>query len=308
MKRLKIIFFGSGGYTIPIVEKLRSHGLEFILTTEKEGELVKYMKVNKIPYKTTHLKDPGLVKEVAKLEPVLGVLASYGAVVPDAVIKLFPYGILNIHPSLLPKYKGPSPIQTTILSGDTYTGISVIKLDSQVDHGPIIAQERIKLKGTETTQELKRKLFEKGAEMISSIVQTIELQGSSLLSSSKGETLPAKPQDHSQETFTKKIERADGKISLENPPDRIKLGRMIRAYYPWPGVWFRYSSHIIASDQIGAKQSQLQDKIIKLLPENKIQVEGKRPMSYKEFINGYQEEGKNLIEKLFYTELATGAS
>lgn len=274
MQKLKIIFFGSGGYTIPTVEELKDQGLEFVFITECEGELVQYLKSNKIPYQTTHLKDKESVKKITRLKPTLGVLASFGAIVPEKVIKLFPLGILNIHPSLLPKFKGPSPIQFTILAGEKETGVTIIRLDTEVDHGPIVAQEKVALSSTETTQELKYQLFAKGAEMISSIIHTLELS----------RPLHQAQQDHSKESFTKKIERADGEISLDNIPNSEQLDRMIRAYYPWPTVWFR--------TPINGRE-----KLIKLLPDKKIQVEGKRIMNYRDFINGYP-EGYAILTKL----------
>lgn len=272
----RIVFFGSGAYTVPIVESLQNHGLQLVITTEAEGTLIDFLKQNGISFHSTHLENPKDSEAIKKFKPTLGVLASYGAFIPRQVIGIFPNGILNIHPSLLPKYKGPSPIQTTILAGEHETGVTIIKLDELVDHGPIVAQEKLKLRGDETTEELKRLLFAKGANMISSIIRMVE----------QGKKIKFTEQDHSKQTFTQKTTRQDGYIDIENPPNFEVLDRMIRAYYPWPGIWTKW--------QIADGRWQ----IVKLLPSQKIQVEGKKPMSYQEFINGYQKEGTELLQRL----------
>lgn len=270
----RIVFFGSGYYVIPIVEKLLKHNLLLVVTTEIEGKFIQYLKTNNIPFLQSKLKSEEDIKKIVGLTPTLGILASYGAIIPKKIIDLFPLGILNIHPSLLPKYKGPSPVQFTILNGETSSGTTIIKLDDKVDHGPILAQDEIELDGKETLQTLTKKLFLLGSDMIIKVVHNIE----------NGLLIEEKQQVEKNESWTKKVSRQDGRINLENLPERTVLSRKIRAFYPWPGVYLTAS---LAGSQ----------KLIKLLPEGKIQVEGKKPMSYKDFINGYF-EGKNIIDKL----------
>lgn len=278
----RIVFFGSGEYSIPVIQMLTKNGLELVLTTETDGPLIAYLESENVPFLSTKVTEDKKIskqelwQQVEKINPTLGILASFGAIIPQHIINLFSHGIWNIHPSLLPKYKGPSPIQYTLLAGDTETGVSIITLDDQIDHGPILAQEKVNLKGDETTQQLKNDLFAKGSEMIEQLLHSLETNGS----------VHATPQDHTQETWTEKITKQHGRIDLESPPAPDVLERMIRAYYPWPGVLLHW------------KTKSGKTKIVKLLPEGKIQVEGKREMKFKEFINGYQEEGKELLEKL----------
>lgn len=280
--QLKTVFFGSGTYSIPIIEALSDFNVELIVTTEadpsasrqEENKFLSYLKNIHTPFITSRLKDAEDIEKITSLNPTIGILASYGAILPEEILKLFPLGIINVHPSLLPLYKGPTPVQTTILNGDTKTGTTIIQLDDKVDHGPIISQEEIALSGTETTESLKTQLFKLGADMIHDILE--ELQ--------EKEKFITHPQDHTKEVFTKKVTRESGHISLENPPEKELLNRMIRAYYPWPGVWFE--------TKIGGS-----NKRIKLYPQDKIQVEGKKVMSIKDFMNGYR-EGKEVIECL----------
>lgn len=274
----RIIFFGSGYYVIPIVEKLLKHNLLLVVTTEIEGQFVNYLKSKNIPFIQSKLKASEDINKITDLAPTLGILASYGAFIPQEVIDLFPLGIFNIHPSLLPKYKGPSPIQYTILNGEKEGGVTIIKLDDEIDHGPILAQKTVLLDGKETLQYLTEKLFKLGSEMIEEIVQKIE----------NGLIIEGKEQIHKDEVFTQKIKKTDGFIDLKSIPNTEDLDRKIRAFFPWPGVYLNVSL-------------RGKTKILKLFPQEKVQVEGKREMHYKDFINGYS-EGKEILKKLNLVE------
>jgi methionyl-tRNA formyltransferase len=283
----KMVFFGSGSYTIPVVKKLIPHGLDLVITTEKspDSKLLSFCSENNIKTLTAQT-----VSELTNHQSLItnhnvAVLASFGAIIPNEIINAFKHGIINIHPSLLPRWKGPSPIQYTLLNGDTQTGVTLIKLDNEIDHGNILSQKTYKLDGNETTQFLLDKLFLIGAEMVEELVIKLE----------KNQTLTESPQDHSKETWSYKITKEDGMIDFYKlQTTNYKLDNMIRAFYPWPGVWFK---NVIARSET-TKQSSLNNKIIKLLPEGKIQVEGKNTMSYKDFINGYGDEGKTILQKL----------
>lgn len=271
----RIIFFGSGYYVIPIVEKLLERGLKLVVTTEVEGKFVTYLEKNNIPFIQSRLKDKKDIEKIEQLKPTLGVLASFGAIIPKKIIGIFPNGIFNIHPSLLPKYKGPSPVQFTILNGDKKSGTTIIKLDDKVDHGPILGQIEISLNGDETMLILTEKLFFLGASLIEKIIQKLE----------KGLELQEIHQDHKFEIWTQKIIKKDGSIDLNKPPGSGDLDRKIRAFFPWPGVYLTAS--------LGGEK-----KYIKLFPQEKIQVEGKNAVSYKDFINGYGNDAKDILEKL----------
>lgn len=213
----------------------------------------------------------------------LAILVAYGHIIPDKILRLPKFGFVNIHPSLLPKYRGPSPINSAILSGDKVTGISLIVLDSDLDHGPIIAQKELSIAKTETHDSLATKLANLGSKLI---IET--------LPNYLNLNITPQAQDHDLATYTEKITKQNGKINLENPPSPKTLDRMIRAYFPWPTVWF-----------------ELAGKKIKLLPNTSIklsnyqtnnlfliQPEGKKPMTIKEFLNG-NPKAKSALEKLF---------
>jgi len=241
---MKIIFFGSSDFVYPILKKL-----------QEKFEVVKIIS-------SPEQLNKKAIKQIKPLNPDLFVVASFGKILSGELLKIPKLGSINIHPSLLPKYRGPSPIQTAILNGEIKTGVSFIKMDEKVDHGPIIKQFEEPILPGDTFATLSKRLFEKAAENLESVINRF----------TKGQT--DKPQDDSKTTFTKILKRADGYIDVEKPPNKQKLERMIRAFTPWPGAWTRYCLNPQTS----------QKNLIKLLPNQKIQVEGRRQMSYKDFI------------------------
>lgn len=271
----KIVFFGSGWYTIQVLEKILPHGLGLVITTEKSGPIPKFCGESniKIITATNRSEIEENLETIAQCD--MGVLASYGVLIPDKVLTSLRHGMINIHPSLLPKYKGPSPVQYQLLNGETTVGVTIIKMDNEFDHGPILSQKPYNLQGDETAEDLLSLLFEIGADLVVEQIKKIE----------RGEKLEEKPQDHDKETWSDELTRESGKIDINNPPSREKLNNMIRAFYPWPGVWLTTTL-------------KGQTKIVKLLPEKEIQVEGKKPMNIKDFINGYNEEGQDLLTRI----------
>ena len=287
---MNIIFFGSSKHVIPIIETLRKNfDLACVVTTEKlsTDPVLSYCNANKILYlSVSNLSDPILKSSILNLKSQIAVLASFGAIIPSEILDIFPKGIINIHPSLLPKYRGPTPVQTAILNGDRITGVTIIKLDEEVDHGPILTQKEEPILKNDTAESLYDRLFKISA---GSIVQTIELF-------LKGK-IKLRQQNQAKATFTKKLTREDGYFDLKNSPSPQILDRMIRAYYPWPGAWSKFK--VQPFDFVQGKNSKF--KVVKFLPEKKIQVEGKKPVSYKDFFNGYP-EAKKVIQPLIAVE------
>src|SRR3989344_3505065 len=247
------------------------------------------------------LLDKDFINTFRDFSPDLAILVAYGKIIPTEVLAIPKHGFLNIHPSLLPKYRGPSPIITAILEGETETGVTIIKLDEELDHGPIISQKAIKIQQSETTESLTEKLARIGAE------QLIESLPDYLLGQIK-----LQEQDHSKATLTQKITKEDGFIDLANPHDPTTLDRMIRTFYPWPGVWSKVPPKARLAK--GGKVKSTESKIIKFLPNLPtilqtynptnlflIQPEGKRPLTISEFRNGYPnlyDQIKPILENL----------
>ncbi len=269
-KNLKIVYFGTPEFVIPVVDILTKQGwlVGVVTAPDKKAGRDQHLESSDIAKQVSSLNIPVLkpeklneafAEELKKLEPDLLVVGAYGKIIPQSVIDIPKYGALNIHPSLLPKYRGGTPIQAAILAGDSITGVTIIKMDEKMDHGPIISRMEISLSNDDTLESMSNLLFQKAANMLVETVQRyIENQ------------LKPKEQEHDEATFCKLIKKEDGYLDVDNPPAPLQLDRMIRAYYPWPTAWTKWKG-----------------KVVKLLPNQMIQIEGKKVTSVKDFLNGY---------------------
>lgn len=239
MKKMskKILFFGNErlatglSTTVPILRTLLKNGYEVeaiiiaqndLKPTRKERELeiVGVASENNIPLLAIDkLKDAE--QELTKFHAEAAILIAYGKIVPQSIINIFPSGIINIHPSLLPLHRGPTPIESVILNGDTQTGVSLMQLAPKMDAGPIYAQQSIKLLGTESKQELADKLSLLGSDMLLKNLPRI-LDGS----------LDAIAQLDIHATYDRLISKDDGIIDWCKSAS--KLEKEVRAYSVWP--------------------------------------------------------------------------
>lgn len=162
----------------------------------------------------------------------IGVLVAFGKIVPQSIIDIFPYGILNIHPSLLPFYRGPVPIEQAILDGVPETGVSIMGLVKTMDAGPIYAQTKVMLGGNETKKELTQKLLRIGGEMIIETLPKV-----------LDKSLQPRAQDESQATYTNLLKKSDGIINPSKPA--VQLEREVRAYAVWPKSKLTLFGHTI---------------------------------------------------------------
>lgn len=214
-----------------ITQPPRPTGRKQILTPTIVGQ---FAKAQNLPLITPNKIDKKVKRRIEKLKPDLAILAAYGKILPQDFIDLFPRGIINIHPSLLPQFRGPTPVATAILQGKKTTGVSLFLLDNKIDHGPIIAQKKLTIKPSCDQLLLTKKLFYLGSQLLEE----------KLLGYLEGKIIP-QPQKHQKATFTKLLSRQDGRIKtsslkkaiLGNPPWPKKIDRLIRAFYPWPGTY-----------------------------------------------------------------------
>src|SRR4030042_4930116 len=275
-KKLRIVFFGTPSVAQICLEKLIDSSLKpQLVVAAPDKKAGRGRKLQMSPVKRTafdnkidvlqpkNLQDKKFQFSIFNFQFDLAILVAYGKIIPKEILSIPKYGFVNIHPSLLPKYRGPSPIQSAILAGDAKTGITVIKLDEKMDHGPIMARKEIKIKNNDTHVTLVEKLGKLGAELL------LETLPEYILGKIK-----LKAQNHQKATITCKITKEDGLINLQNPPNPQTLNRMIRAFYPWPGTWCQLPVHG-------------QQFTVKFLPGNFIQPEGKRSLAITEFKNGY---------------------
>ena len=277
---MKVVFFGSSRFVTPTLEMLYNNfDLSLVVTTEQNSfdPVPFFCKNNKVDFISVRKSADIIYRyEIENSMADIGIVADFGIIIPQRLFKTFPRGLINIHPSLLPKYRGPSPAQYAILNGETTTGVTIIKLDKYVDHGPVLAQVEEPIHSYDTSQTLYERLFKIGANLLQK----------TLLDFDRGKFILI-PQNHEHATFTKPLTRDDGYIEIKNFfSGKEFLDRMIRAYYPWPEVWTR------------AKLSEKEEdtRIVKFVPEKKIQVEGKLEIPVKDFMNGYPDADKALKE------------
>jgi methionyl-tRNA formyltransferase len=165
--------------------------------------------------------------KIKDFKPDLIILAAFGQIISKEILAIPKYGCLNIHPSLLPKYRGASPIQSSILNGDNETGVTIMIMDEKLDSGPILANDKWQMTNNETTEKLTKKLAELGAELLIKIIPKWI-----------NKEITAQMQDDSKASFTKEIKKENGQIDWHKSADEIE--RMTRAYNPWPGVYTEF--------------------------------------------------------------------
>ncbi len=243
-----------------------------------------------------------LGSKLTAIKPDMAVIAAYGKIIPKEILEIPVLGFLNVHPSLLPKYRGASPIQYAILNGEKETGVTIMKIDEEMDHGPILSVGKFPIDENDTYKTLSDKLSEFGAELLIKIIPDYVSGKTTLVE-----------QDHSKATYTKIIKKEDGKINWSHSADEIL--RMTYAYYPWPTAWTTWNSKTFhpAGDHpkdekilkiIEAEVSENNDRYkigevfltdlelaVKsgkdVLVIKKLQLEGGNILTAKEFLNGH---------------------
>jgi len=323
MSSTKMVFWGASEFAVPALELLVKNGFEIAAIVTAPDEPVGRRQILTPPsvkvaaqklrleiFQPKNLKAGGLElieNWKSSTSPAggkigncdLGIVASYGKIIPGEIINSFPLGILNIHPSLLPKYRGPSPIQTQILNGETETGVTIMKIDDQVDHGPILVNQKSNIKD-QKYGELLNELAELGAELLVKILPDY----------TAGKIKPVE-QNHSQATFTKIIKKEDGRIDWSKSAKQIY--NQFRAFHIWPGIWTVWSNKILKiTDCMPAPNEYIENKnygfvfekdkkvLIKCGSDSleilRLQLEGGREMNIRDFLPGHRDFLKTELE------------
>jgi methionyl-tRNA formyltransferase len=294
-----VIFFGnerlaSGCTTsLPILTSLKEAGTSINLIiinqkgsksrNNKELEVEKFAIENCIelfvPKSVQDLKE-----KIIQHQTDFAILAAYGKIIPQEIIDLFPKGILNLHPSLLPKYRGPTPIESAILNGDEETGVSIMALSAGMDSGPIFKQVKLKLNGQESKQELADQLGSMGAIEITDLLCSA--------------ALPSPKQQTGDMIFCKLIEKSDSNLNLTKPAS--VLTKEIRAYLNWPSsklsLELKDQSKLILTitkatfssqknHQYGPLSIKTSDGYLNI---DKLKLPGRKEITQQEFLNGYR--------------------
>lgn len=250
---------------------------------------------NNIPVLEPHKFDEVVIQKLKNLQPELIVVAAYGKILPKTVLDIPQFGAINVHTSLLPKYRGSSPIHHAILNGEKETGVTIMRMDAGMDTGDILTQKIVPIEKDETTPELSQKLSRISSQLL---LETLPRWISGEIKST--------PQDETQATLCRLLEKADGQISWTDTAANIY--NRYRAFHPWPGV-YTFWEHSGTSKRI--KLTKINHRENKVDPSHPIgavykidekigvqtaagviileelQLEGKANISILNFINGY---------------------
>ncbi len=303
----KIVFMGTSNFAVPILKSIYQNGYPVsVVYTQPPKKSNRGQKFNKSPVNlfseniSLDVRTPQSLKDnneeesfLNKLKPDIILVVSYGQIIPNNLLKIPANGFLNVHASLLPKWRGAAPIQRSIMNLDQETGISIMKINEKLDEGPVSNQYKLKISENTNSEELSEKLSLIASEKILDIFDNI-FDGK----------VEFKEQDHSKATYAKKIEKNEGKIDWKENAKKI-IGK-INGLYPYPGAFFLFNGERYKI--LKAKISNTSGKAGNIISENfeiccgegsikvlSIQREGKRVQQINEFLLGTQiKKGANL--------------
>ena len=285
MEELNIIFIGTGTLGLESLKALANDMQYKILavvtgepkTIQKHGAKSEDNPVKKMAQKlklpiieTGNIKDPAIIEKLKKLKPDLGIMADFGQIAPKEILDIPTHGIINIHPSLLPKYRGPSPIQEPILNGDKLTGVSLILTSEKMDAGDIISFVRVEVTEGETSSTIKKFLGEVAASLLLNSIPYY-LSGD----------LKAEKQNESQATYTKLFTANDGFVDKNTKATEVE--RKIRAFDVWPKVYT-----IVNEKRVRLISAHFDKDGLFII--DMVKPEGKTEMSYEDWKRGHKSE------------------
>lgn len=289
MTNFSYAFFGTGALAESVLAALVRNGhVPKLIITKPDAPQGRHMQLT-APYIKTWAEMKGIsvlqpikldaefCRKLSTVDCQLFIVASYGKIIPENILSIPRKGTLNVHPSLLPLYRGPSPIQSALLDGAMTMGLSIMRLDNEMDHGPILTQTSFAIDEQATAGTLEVTCGQLGGDLLAEVIPHY-LDG----------TLIPKEQDHSKATICKKIEKELGLITLETRADVVQ--RKFRALSPWPGLYFFIKHHdknlrvkitMVDLSLIGSETLVAGDVIQKVIPE------GKKEIDWESFKRGY---------------------
>ena len=305
---MKIVFMGTPDFVVPVLEGLLHGGHRIVgVYTRPDRPAGRGRRLTPPPVKAyahgqglavfqpASLREEDAVQELAALHPDVIIVAAYGRILPPEMLEVLPKRVLNPHPSLLPKHRGPSPVTAAVLEGGSITGITVMLMDQGMDTGPIVTQRQVPILPGETADMLTRRLFREGTELLLEALP--EWQAGAL---------KAVPQDEGKATSTRFYSKEDGELDWSLPA--ATLERRVRAFDPWPGGYTRWEGKLLKVLEAtlvgdGAPQEGRRGQVVTLsradkptvavitgqglLGLMKVQLESRQPQPVREFIRGY---------------------
>ena len=296
---------GTPTFVIPVLDKLlaRGHHIAAVYTQPDRGSgrgrdieitpVKRFAMERSVPlFQPENLATLQVLDEVTQLRPDVVVVAAYGRILPKQLLEIPRHGCINIHPSLLPRYRGPSPVASAIIQGEKVTGVTLMLVEQGTDTGPVIAREEVQISDDDTTDSLTTRLFEIGSKLL---VETLPLW-------EVGE-INVTSQDHSLATFTNKITRGDGWATWDLSAKELE--RKLRGFTPWPGLytcWDGRTLKVIEAIALDISMNGDAGQVVALdhvyLPVGvitasgvlglaKLQLQGRRIINAKEFLIGH---------------------
>ena len=304
-KKLKIVFAGTPQFAVPTLERICNTSFEIVcVLTQPDRKAGRGMKTVPSHVKNTanklgllimqpqSLKNPEVFNTIKDLKADILVVAAYGLIIPEKILNLFHKGCFNVHASLLPRWRGAAPIHRAIENGDNQIGVTIMKVVSKLDAGPMITKISVNLLTQSTTGEMTALMALKGAELMVEVLEDI----------AKDNEITSTIQDETKVTYAHKINKKEGKLNLDDSPS--KLIRKIKAFNPYPGITYIFKSkilkiwdaipiHLLPTKNFSPGDLiSIDNKLILVLNHGalelfEVQLEGANKISGKEFIKRY---------------------
>lgn len=279
--QLKVVFFGTPEMAVDVLDEMLAYNIkpEYIITKEDKAKgrgldvsiprAKEWALRNNIPVLQPPVINETFIEEFRKINPDIAIVAGYGKILPKELLTIPKFGFINVHPSLLPKYRGATPVQSALLNNDKITGVTLFEIDEKMDHGYILSQMEYKIPENMRAHELLGTLSKMGGKLIPQLLLDIE-----------NNNIKKTIQDDTLATYCKKINKEDGEIKLSDNPDEIYA--KFRAYDAWPGIYYFLERNnkkirVIITDMTS------KDDAVQIL---KVKPEGKKEMSYEDFKRG----------------------
>ncbi len=309
---MRLVYLGTPAFAVPTLERLvatghevltvvtqpdrpRGRGQEAAAPPVKQAAILLGLPV----YQPERIRRPEALERLRSLAPEIMVVAGYGQIIPQAVIDLAPRGIVNVHGSLLPKYRGAAPIQWAIVNGETRTGVTTMQIDAGLDTGDMLLKAETSIEPEEIAIELSARLAQMGAELL---IETLE-------GLARGSIVPAK-QDAALATYAPILKKEDGLIDWRQSAEAIH--NRARGLQPWPGVYTRFRGHTVQIRKIRVTASPAKlppGHIVSVKPLYvscgvgtiellEVQPEGRKRMSAADFANGQRLNENDILGEL----------
>ncbi len=316
---LRVVFAGTPEFAVPALESIdeSQHRVTGVITNPdrargRSGEpqpppVKRAAQSSDLPvHQPETVGSESSLEQIQSFEPDVLVVAAYGQILPEGLLELPPFGCINIHASLLPKYRGAAPINWAIVEGEDETGVSIMEMEPALDTGPVLLDETVEIDPLETAEQLHDRLSELGAHLIVEALNGLDR-----------DELDPSPQDDSKATYAPKLSKSDGELDWTEPADRV--ADRIRGFHPWPGTYsfhrrddertrisFQLARPADAPSDMGDPGKVLEadateGRLVVACGEGAIEIlelqaAGRRAMEVDDFLNGYDIEAGDRFE------------